>query len=179
MSLPPRPPTLPTPMYLLFDVDCGDALLPGHVVIARGLADQGRSADDLTSGDQSLHDACQMVDLVYEIVPGVPPSGPSAPSRVDATYDADVALRWSTGGSGPDGLGGPGWFENYRGGPSTVGGLGPWPVPEGARRLTFWLQAAGTGACHGAVRVDLQTGTARWEPADPEPGAGSSRGAEA
>ena len=133
MSLPQRSPRLPLSMLLTFDVSCGDDLLPGHTFVARGLADEGRSQDDLRSGDQTLHDVCHMVDLVYELVPGVEaaeaPSDRSQPFTVDATYGADVPLFWSTGGTGPDGSGGPGWIEKYQGGSSTVGGLGPWPIP--------------------------------------------------
>jgi len=169
MSLPPRSPRISQPMLLTFDISCGGELLPGHTFVARGLADEGRSRDDLSSGEQTLHDECQMVDLVYELVPGVlaaeAPSDRSQPFTVDATYEADVPLRWSTGGNGPDGLGGPCWIEKYRGGASTVGGLGPWPVPDGAQHLTFWLHAAtGDDTCRGALRVDLTNHTVRWDP---------------
>lgn len=169
MSLPPRSPRISQPMLVTFDISCGDDLLPGHTFVARGLADGGRSRDDLSSGDQTLHDECQMVDLVYELVPGVEaaeaPADQSQPFTVDATYGADVPLRWSTGGTGPDGLGGPCWIETYRGGASTVGGLGPWPVPDGAQHLTFWLHAAtGSYECRGALSVDLTHRTGRWDP---------------
>ena len=114
-----------------------------------------------------------MVDLVYELLPGVAlseaPVEKSQPYTVDATYDTDVPLSWSTGGSGPDGLGGPCWVEKYEGGSSTIGGLGPWPVPHGARELTFWLQAADDFTCRGALRVDLRSQEARWEPIDALP----------
>lgn len=153
---------------MIFDVDCGESLFPGHRIIARGLSDEGRSSDDLSSGDQSGHEECQMVDLVYEIVPGVDedecPTDPSEPFTVDATYDADVPLGWSTGNSGPDASGGPGWIEMYRGGASTVGGLGPWPIPSGARQLTFWLQQVRSFSCQGELHVDLTDGGARWGP---------------
>lgn len=170
MSLPPRSSSIPETTLMVFDVSCGDALVPGHSVIARGLADGGRSRDDLSSGDQSLHDECQMVDLVYEIVPGVTPTerpaDRSQPFTVDATYGADVGLSWSTGGSGPGGLGGPCWVEDYQGGESTLGGLGPWPVPDGARQLTFWLHAADNFTCRGSLQVDLNRQTASWVPAE-------------
>ena len=42
-----------------------------------------------------------MVDLIYELVPGVEaaeaPTDRSQPFTVDATYGADVPLLWSTG----------------------------------------------------------------------------------
>ena len=120
-----------------------------------------------------MHDECQMVDLVYELIPGVAPTeapdDKSQPLTVDATYGADVPLFWSTGGTGPDGSGGPGWIEKYEGGSSTIGGLGPWPVPHGARELTFWLQAAHDFTCRGALRVDLSSQQARWEPTEALP----------
>ena len=110
-----------------------------------------------------------MVDLVYELVPGVEaaeaPTDRSQPFTVDATYGADVPLLWSTGGTGPDGSGGTGWIEKYQGGASTLGGLGPWPVPDGAQHLTFWLHAAtGDYKCRGALRVDLSNHAVRWDP---------------
>lgn len=155
-------------MLIDFNVACGEGLVPDHAVIVRGLSDQGRSNNDLSSRDQTLHDVCQMVDLVYEIVPGVAseeaPEDPSRPFTVDATYDTDVTLHWSTGGTGAGGLGGPGWIEDYSGGESTVGGLGPWPVPDGAHHLSFWLHAADTFNYVGVLRVDLNSRTARWEP---------------
>ena len=169
MPLPHRSPRLPTAMLMDFDVSCGESLLPGHVVVVRGLADQGWSNDDLTSRDQTANEACQMIELVYEIVPGVTPAElPSTSGQsftVDATYGADVPLHWSTGGNEPGGAGGPTWVEEYRGGESTVGGLGPWPVPSSARYLSFWLQSAGVGLYAGELRVDLQGQTALWVPA--------------
>lgn len=166
MSLPSRSPRLPDAMLMSFDVSCGEALVPGHDVIVRGLVDRGWSADDLSSRDQTSNARCQMTDLVYEIVPGVTPAerppDPSQPFTVDATYAADVPLDWSTGGTGPGGLGGPCWVETFRGGPSTVGGLGPWPLPEGAQHLTFWLHAADSGLCRGVLTVDLRGETAHW-----------------
>ena len=171
MTVPPRSSSISQPMLMTFDVSCGQALVPGHTFVARGLADGGRSRDDLSARDRSLNDECQMVDLVYEIVPGVEPAEAprdgAQPFTVDATYAADVALPWSTGGTGPDGMGGPCWHESYQGGESTVGGLGPWPVPDGAQRLTFWLHAVDTFSCCGTLQVDLSTSTAQWEPRTP------------
>jgi hypothetical protein len=156
-------------MLMTFDVSCADTLFPAHTFIARGLADGGRLRDDLTSQDHSLNEECQMVDLVYELVPGVPQltrTG-SRPSTVDATYGADVSLPWSTGGTGPGGLGGPGWLEKFQGGESTIGGLGPWPVPDAAQRLTFWLHDVDNGTCRGALHIDLQSRSVDWVPAEP------------
>lgn len=169
MSLPPRSPRISQPMLVTFDISCGEDLMPGHTFVARGLADEGRSREDLSSGDQSLHDECQMVDLVYELVPGVEaaeaPTERSQSFTVDATYAVDVPLSWSTGGTGPNGLGGPCWVEKYAGGASTVGGSGPWPIPDGAQHLTFWLHAANPDyACRGALHVDLSDHAVRWEP---------------
>lgn len=102
-----------------------------------------------------------MTSLLYELVPGVDPDeladGTTVP--LDAAYQPDVDLPWTTGGTGPSGLGGPGWHENARGGPSTVGGLGPWPVPAAARVLTFWLKGPGG---IGSVEVDISARTATW-----------------
>ena len=92
------------------------------------------------------------------------PTDKSQPFTVDATFGADVPLFWSTGGTGPGGSGGPGWIEKYQGGSSTLGGLGPWPVPYGAQHLTFWLHAADDDKCRGALKVDLNNHAARWEP---------------
>lgn len=138
MTLPPRSDRLPT-MLRTFDVDCGDDVFPGHRLVVRGLADHGRSRDDLTSRDQSANIECQMVALAYELLPGVTAAEeaarePRSAFSVDATYSADVPLAWSTGGSGPTGLGGPGSCESCDeaiwGGETTVGESGPWPVPE-------------------------------------------------
>ena len=94
------------------------------------------------------------------------PTEKSRPFTVDATYGADVPLSWSTGGTGPDAPGGPCWHENYQGGASTVGGPGPWPVPDSAQHLRFWLHAADDYQCRGALRVDLGDQTVRWDPVE-------------
>jgi hypothetical protein len=172
VPLPLRSIRLPGMLHA-FDVDCGDDVLPGHRLVVRGLADHGRSRDDLTSRDHSGNVECQMVALVFELVPGVTAAEeaarePGTPFTVDATYGADVPLPWSTGGSGPTGLGGPGSHESYDevrwGGESTVGESGPWPVPAGARRLTFWVRGPDHQHPTGTVTVDLGTGSAVWAP---------------
>lgn len=159
-------------MLVSFDVECGD-LFPGHVVVARGLVDGGRSRHDLTSRNQTGHEECQMVFLSYELVPGVTRAEVSgraqgSPTTVDATFAADVPLPWSTGGGGPDGSPGPCGVESYDeevwGGESTLGELGPWPVPDGARHLTFWLFPVDGERATGTVTVDLVTGRAQWQP---------------
>ena len=172
MTLPTRSNRLPT-MMRSFDVDCGGDLFPGHRVVVRGLADHGRSRDDLTSRDHSDNVECQMVALAYELLPGVTAAEeaarePGSTFTVDATYSADVPLAWSTGGSGPTGPGGPGSCESYDeaiwGGETTVGESGPWPLPDGARRLTFWLTGPDAQHPAGTVDVDLDTGQADWTP---------------
>jgi len=172
MTVPLRSSRLPT-MLRTFDVDCGDDVFPGHRLVARGLADHGRSRDDLTSRDHSRNVECQMVALVFELLPGVTAAEeaarePGSPFTVDATFSADVPLPWSTGGSGPTGPGGPGSHESYDevrwGGESTVGESGPWPVPDGARRLTFWLSGPTGRRPAGTVTVDLVTSQADWTP---------------
>src|SRR3954453_3483540 len=142
MTLPPRSDGLPATDIIAFDVDCGE-LIPGHRFIARGLVDDGRSADDLTSGDQTRHQELQMVSLAYELVPGVTAAeaaeGAGADFGVEATYATDVPLSWTTGGGGF----GPGSIDEYAGGASTGGASGPWPLPDDAARLRFTLYGTG------------------------------------
>ncbi len=56
-------------MFRAVDVDCGYDVFPGHRLVVRGLADHGRSRDDLTSRDHSGNVECQMVTSVFELVP--------------------------------------------------------------------------------------------------------------
>lgn len=169
-DLMPRSPRLPSPMFRQFDVDCGDDVLPGHTVIARGLIDGGRSVDDLTSGEHAGNAECQMLSLSYELVPGVTPEEAVHVEvwTPDISYGPDAPLTWSTGGSGPGGLGGPGGYEDPVGGASTIGESGPWPAPDGTKQVTFWLHRAAGGGVSGALRVALTTGAATWEPAEPQ-----------
>lgn len=170
MTSLPRSPRLPTNMLLTFDVDCGTDLFPGHRIVARGLVGGGVSRSDLTSRDHSANALCQMVSLSCELRPGVTKAEEAdrqgQPLTLDATYGADVPLPWSTGGTGPDGLGGPCSHEAYDediwGGECTLGELSPWPAPEGARVLTFWLHPVDGGRAAGTVTVDLAAGTAAW-----------------
>jgi hypothetical protein len=119
-----------------FDVDCGE-LISGHRFIAQGLVDEGWSTDDLSSDDQSRHQEFQMVSLAYQLVPGVTAAeaaaGADSEFVVDATYETDVDLPWTTGAAGF----GPGSIEEYAGGASTGGASGPWPLPGSATRLRF------------------------------------------
>ena len=92
-----------------FDVDCADDVFPGHRLVVRGVADHGRSRDDLRAHDHNGNVECRMASLVFELVPGVTAAEeaarePGSPCTVDATDDADAPLPWSTGGSGPTGL---------------------------------------------------------------------------
>ena len=116
-----------------------------------------------------------MVSLAYELVPGVPAAdaaeGDSAEFVVEATYATDVALPWTTGGSGF----GPGSIDEFAGGASTGGASGPWPLPDDAAHLRFTLYAAGPRTPDaqyrpaGTVDVDLPTRSARWTPANRTP----------
>jgi len=160
--------TSPPTAMVSFDVDCGE-LVPGHRCIARGLFDEGRSAHDLTSGDQSRHQLMRMVSLGYELVPGVTAAEAAAAEFfVEATYATDVALPWTTGGAGF----GPGSIDAFAGGPGTAGASGPWPLPDDAGRLRFTLYATGVrGSADphrvaGTLEVDLPARTARWTPAE-------------
>jgi len=173
MTLPAHSDGLPATNIISFDVDCGE-LIPGHRFIARGLVDEGRSADDLTSGDQTSHQELQMVSLAYELVPGVTADaaeGAGAKFVVEATYATDVALPWTTGGSGF----GPGSIDVYAGGASTGGASGPWPLPDDAARLQFTLYAVGPRTLDaqyrlsGTLEVDLPTRSARWTPVNQTP----------
>jgi hypothetical protein len=171
MTLPARSDGLPATNIISFDVDCGE-LIPGHRFIARGLVDEGRSTHDLTSADQTQHQELQMVSLAYELVPGVPAAdaaeGAAATFIVEATYATDVALPWTTGGSGF----GPGSIDEYAGGASTGGASGPWPLPDNAVHLQFTLYAAGPltpDRPSGTLEVDLATRSARWTPANHPP----------
>ncbi len=168
-SIPP-PTRLPANMLMTFDVVCGDELFPGHIVLARGLVDLGRSQDDADSPWRANQPDCRMVALAYELRPGVTRAEQAVrrgrPFTLDATYDADVPLAWSTGGSGPDGLSGPCSVEAYDetqwAGDSTWGHLGPWPVPDGSRRLTFWLRPIDGDRATGVLAIALATGEAAW-----------------
>ncbi|MGI4896043.1 MAG: hypothetical protein ACRYF3_13115 [Janthinobacterium lividum] len=173
MEMPPRSPRLSDRLLATFDLDCGE-LIPGHRLIARGLADEGRSSDDLAGGVDNTEE--QMVGLEYELVPGITAEEAAAAGvydfTVDAGYGVDVPLAWNTG----DERSGP--LSQYRaeGGPSSAGQFGPHPLPDGARQVRFTLypvMAERVAAGHpyaglepaGQVVIELGAGTARWVPA--------------
>jgi hypothetical protein len=159
-------------ILLSFDIDCGE-LAHGHRVRVTGLSDHGFSRNDLTSQEQKT--TCRMVALEYDLVPGVHPDevvdGFDERFLVQAAYHADVELPWTTAGVG--GIG-PGEIELFAGGDRTHGALGPWPVPEAARTLTFVLYRPParrdlTASIAGAVVVNLAERSAGWTPADQVP----------
>ncbi|MEV4346426.1 hypothetical protein AB0J83_18320 [Actinoplanes sp. NPDC049596] len=151
-----------------FTVDCGE-LVPAHRVVLTGLVDNGRSRSDLTSREQEV--AYQMVSLEYALVPGVQANevvrGFTERFVLLAAFDTDVPMPWTTAGS--DGIG-PGGIELFEGGDRTNGDLGPWPVPDGARRLSFTLYRSPSSPADphtplaGTLVVDLALGSARWAP---------------
>jgi hypothetical protein len=154
------------PPLVEFEIDCGE-LLPGHRVVLTGLSDNGRSRSDLTSREQEI--ACQMVSLEYALIPGVRPDevveGFDTGFVLLAGYRADVELPWTTAGF--NGVG-PGGIELFEGGERTNGTLGPWPVPDDARRLTFVLHRPPSSRVEphtpvvGTLHVDLVERVAEW-----------------
>ena len=158
------------PILISFEIDCGP-LVPGHRVRVTGLSDHGVSRNDLTSREQEV--ACEMVALEYDLLPGVRPdevaNGFDEAFLLGCSYHADVDLPWTTAGAG--GLG-PGEIEMFAGGERTHGALGPWPVPAGARTLTFVLhrppaaEQTTADSVAGAVVIDLMAQQARWTRAD-------------
>ncbi|MCY1141545.1 hypothetical protein OWR29_26405 [Actinoplanes sp. Pm04-4] len=149
-----------------FEIDCGE-LVPGHRVVLTGLSDNGRSRSDLTSREQEM--ACQTVSLEYALIPGVRPDevveGFDEEFMLLAGYHADVELPWTTAGfSGV----GPSGIDLFDGGERTNGTLGPWPVPDGARRLTFVLRRPPSSRVDphtpvaGTLDVDLVERVAEW-----------------
>jgi hypothetical protein len=146
-------------------------VVPGHRVLVTGLSDDGRSRDNLTSQEQDVE--CQMVSLEYDLIPGVEPGevvdGFNERFLMEASYRADVQLPWTTAGHGGTG---PCSIEFYAGGARTHGSLGPWPVPDGARRVTFVLYRPrsspqdSTDIAAGTVEIDLVARTAEWSAAD-------------
>lgn len=100
----------------------------------------------------------------YELVPGV------TEAELDErglfaflpaiNYQADQPLTWEVTDSGA--------IAPARGGLTTHGSRGTWPIPAGARRLTFVITGidAATGFekddPDGTLTVDLATSTASW-----------------
>ncbi len=159
-GLPPRCRVLQaTPMLLSFDVDCGE-LLPGHRFVARGLSGPERLQVDGPLDSGAVDDG---FFLEYELVPGVPasPSSSVVATRVRVSFDA--------GGAFPADLHDGGAIAPFVGGPTTHGSRGPWPLPPGARVLTFALTgpvvtgAEAVPAPVGRLVVDLDRRDAHWE----------------
>jgi hypothetical protein len=103
--------------------------------------------------------------LEYELVPGIPPTGDSREFfryLVGIEYEADVPLPWQPNDGGA--------IAPFRGGMSTHGSRGNWPLPRSARFLRFTITGIDdvTGWQHddpdGVLVVDLKTESARWEP---------------
>jgi hypothetical protein len=147
-------------MMLSFDVDCGE-LVPGHRLIARGLRSSGlMSCPGWDDSDEEV----SAFSFEYELVPGVRADEfRSAFGYIVGIYfDADVPLPWEPSDSGA--------IAPANGGASTHGSRGDWPLPDGARVLTFTMVAvtpAGWQAEEpsGELVVDLVDRSARWVPA--------------
>ena len=143
-------------MLLAFDVDCGH-LVPGHRFIARGIVDQGT----MTGPDGTP--AFPAFSLDYELAPGIPQTEDRrAPFSylVGIEYEADVPLPWTPNDSGA--------IAPFRGGATTHGSRGNWPLPRAATVLRFILTGVDTaGTPHdepdGVLTIDLQQGSARWK----------------
>lgn len=155
--MPARGPALPEDRMLIsFDVDCGQ-LVPGHRFIARGLCDRGS-----ISGPDDQR-ACPGFSLEYELVPGISSAHPGrAPFAylVGIHYSADVDLPWTPNDHGA--------IAPARGGASTHGSRGDWPLPSEARTLRFVLTGIDKAnefqrdEPDGVLTVDLHNATAVW-----------------
>jgi hypothetical protein len=143
-------------MLVPFDVDCG-YLMEGHRFIARGIVDKGTMSWDGTGAFPSF-------SLDYELVPGITEDeghGGLFWWLVGIEYQSDVALPWTPNDSGA--------IAPARGGASTHGSRGDWPLPREATVLRFVLTGVGaSGSPHsepdGVLTVDLRDETAVWEP---------------
>jgi hypothetical protein len=153
--IPARGPALPEDRMLVsFDVDCGQ-MIHSHRFIARGISDSGTMTGPDGTG------AFPAFSLQYELVPGVPAEHDKrAPFRwlVGIEYQADVPLPWTPNDTGA--------IAPFRGGDSTHGSRGTWPLPRTARVLRFVLTGVdgSTGfqrdGPDGVLTVDLELGTA-------------------
>jgi len=103
----------------------------------------------------------------YDLVPGLTEAeaeagGGSIPWIVEVDYTADRDLPWPVSDGGA--------MEPAEGRPATHGVCEPWPIPNGARVLTFTLRGIDveTGYSRenpdGQLTVDLSTHSARWVP---------------
>lgn len=161
-SVPPRGPAVAARSFLVsFDVDCGE-LVQGHRFVARGLSDVGQlSVSDWT--ESAADTSVQGFTFEYELVPGVPSdrSDNFFEYLVGVAYEADVELPWEPVDGGA--------LAPFEGGRSTHGSRGDWPLPAGARRLTFTMFGIPHGstfpneAASGELVVDLDVGTATWQ----------------
>ncbi len=106
----------------------------------------------------------------YELVPGVTEpeldaAGGMFAFLVGVEYTADRELPWEVNDGGA--------MAPAEGGTRTYGSRGAWPIPDGARVLTFTLTGvdAQTGFNReepdGQLIVDLSDQSARWEPTRP------------
>lgn len=144
-------------MLVAFDLDCGE-LVRGHHFVARGIAATGELPSQ--EGDRSAGG----ISFEYELVPGVEPTddgGAFFRYLVGVEYSADVALSRDTNDCGA--------IAPFKGGASTHGSRGDWPLPAGARHLTFILHPSEDSGFQsakpaGAVDVDLQEHAAAWRP---------------
>ena len=145
---------------MCFDIECGE-LVPGHRFVARGLSDVGPL--DVPEWTKTVADSSvQGFAFEYELVPAVPPHHAQDIFRylVGISYEADAELPWDPIDGGA--------IAPFEGGPSTHGSRGDWPLPAGARRLTFTLFGIPPGSrfpsdtAAGELVVDLVLGTAEW-----------------
>lgn len=159
-EIPARGPALAGRSFVVtFDVDCGE-LLPGHNFVARGLSDSGAG-----SGPDDDEPPTQLISLEYELVPGVPQSESHDiwGYLVGIEYAADVELPWAVTDGGA--------IAPFEGGATTHGSRGSWPIPEGARHLTFDLYPVRAGERWpddrpaGQLVVDLHEQVAHWKAA--------------
>lgn len=160
-KLPERGAALRDRRFLLsFDVDCGE-LIPGHHFVARGLSDVGKLTQSDWEPDAST-EPVQAFAFEYELVPGVPPGEDASgffQYLVGIAYDCDVDLPWEPADGGA--------IAPFEGGAATHGARGDWPLPAGARTLTFALYGIDASGHPreqpaGELLVDLGKGTARW-----------------
>jgi hypothetical protein len=161
--VPPRGPASASRSFLLsFDINCGE-LVPGHRFVARGLSDVGPlNVAEWT--ETVAHSSVQGFALEYELLPGVPSDRSDDIFRylVGISYKSDVELPWDPADGGA--------IAPFEGGSSTHGSRGDWPLPIGARRLTFTLFGIPPGSRFpsevpsGELVVDLDLGAAEWRP---------------
>jgi hypothetical protein len=98
------------------------------------------------------------------LVPGVAPQREDDFVRflVGIEYSADVELPWDPTGGGA--------IAPFKGGPSTHGSRGSWPLPVDAKQLYFDLYPVPPGQRRtadepsGRLTVDLIERSAQWTP---------------